>query len=83
MEFENTIIYIVLLITIVFLFLQFFISNNNTKERIKVFSKNKLVLEKSISELIVRHFYKMDSKFDRTSSDNINNLSKLEKKCLL
>ena len=65
MEFENTIIYIALLITIIFLFLQFFISNNNTKERIKVLLEQQLVLEKSISELIVRHFDKMDSKFDR------------------
>ena len=83
MEFENTIIYIVLLITIVFLFLQFFISNNNTKERIKVLLEQQLVLEKSISELIVRHFDKMDSKFDRTSSDNINNLSMIREKMSL
>ncbi len=83
MEFENTIIYIALLITIVFLFLQFFISNNNTKERIKVLLEQQLVLEKSISELIVRHFDKMDSKFDRTSSDNINNLSMIREKMSL
>ena len=83
MEFENTIIYIALLITIIFLFLQFFISNNNTKERIKVLLEQQLVLEKSISELIVRHFDKMDSKFDRTSSDNINNLSMIREKMSL
>ena len=49
----------------------------------KVLLEQQLVLEKSISELIVRHFDKMDSKFDRTSSDNINNLSMIREKMSL
>tara|TARA_B100000963_G_C22597631_1_gene658661 strand:+ start:168 stop:1151 length:984 start_codon:yes stop_codon:yes gene_type:complete len=80
---ENNIFYVVLLVIFVTLFLQFFLSNNNTKERIKILIEKQSILEKSISDLIVRNFDKMDSKFDKSSLDNINSLSQIREKMSL
>ncbi len=83
MIFENTLIYLFLLVIIIFLFLQFFLSNNNTKERIKILLEKQSILEKTISDLIVRNFDKMDTKFDKSSLDNINSLSQIREKMSL
>ena len=80
---ENNILYIVLLTIIVILFLQFFISNNNTKERIKILLEKQSILENSISDLIVKNFDKIDSKFDKSSIDNIKSLSQIREKMSL
>ena len=55
----------------------------NTKERIKTLLEKQSIIEKSISELIVRNFDRMDNKFDRSSSENINNLSQIREKMSL
>jgi DNA recombination protein RmuC len=83
MIFESNLIYLFLLVIIIFLFLQFFLSNNNTKERIKTLLEKQSILEKTISELIVRSFDKMDTKFDKSSLDNINSLSQIREKMSL
>ncbi len=83
MIFENYAFYIPLLVIIIFLFLQFFLSNNNTKERIKILLEKQTILEKTISDLIIRNFDKMDSKFDKSSIDNINSLSQIREKMSL
>ena len=83
MTLENNFVYLIIFFALIVLFLQFFISNNNTKERIKVLLEKQTIIEKSISELIVRHFDKMDSKFDKSSIDNINNLSQIREKMSL
>ena len=83
MIFENTLIYLFLLVIIIFLFLQFFLSNNNTKERIKILLEKQSILEKTISDLIIRNFDKMDTKFDKSSLDNINSLSQIREKMSL
>ncbi len=83
MTIENNIIFIVISVTLMFLFLHFFVSNNNTKERIKILLEKQSILEKSISELIIRNFDKMDLKFDKSSSENINNLSQIREKMSL
>jgi len=83
MIFENNLIYLFLLVIIIFLFLQFFLSNNNTKERIKILLEKQSILEKTISDLIVRNFDKMDTKFDKSSLDNINSLSQIREKMSL
>tara|TARA_B100000900_G_scaffold406183_1_gene416854 strand:+ start:600 stop:1592 length:993 start_codon:yes stop_codon:yes gene_type:complete len=83
MNFEINLIYLIILFFLVLLFLQFFISNNNTKERIKILLEKQSILEKSISELIIRNFDKIDSKFDRSSSENISNLSQIREKMTL
>ncbi|MEE2695146.1 MAG: DNA recombination protein RmuC [Pseudomonadota bacterium] len=83
MEFENTAIYLLTTVVIIWLFLQFFFSNNNTKERIKILLEKQESLEKSISELIEKNFDKIDLKFDRSSSENISNLSQIREKMSL
>ena len=83
MIFESNLIYLFLLVIIIFLFLQFFLSNNNTKERIKTLLEKQSILEKTISELIVRSFDKMDTKFDKSSLDDINSLSQIREKMSL
>ena len=83
MTLENNFVYLIIFFALIVIFLQFFISNNNTKERIKVLLEKQTIIEKSISELIVRHFDKMDSKFDKSSIDNINNLSQIREKMSL
>jgi hypothetical protein len=60
MEFENISIYLFTTVVIVWLFLQFFFSNNNTKERIKILLEKQESLEKSIFELIEKNFDKID-----------------------
>ena len=57
MEFENTIIYIVLLITIVFLFYSF-LYQTTIQRKNKGSSRTTVSFRKSISELIVRHLIK-------------------------
>ena len=83
MNFENNIFYLIILFSIFLIFLQFFMSNNNTKERIKILLEKQSILEKSISDLITRNFDKIDNKFDRSSSENLNNLSQIREKMSL
>ncbi len=83
MNFENNILYLIILFSLFLIFLQFFISNNNTKERIKILLEKQSILEKSISDLIIRNFDKIDNKFDRSSSENLNNLSQIREKMSL
>ncbi len=83
MNFENNILYLIIVLTFFLIFLQFFISNNNTKERIKILLEKQSILEKTISDLIIRNFDKIDNKFDRSSSENLNNLSQIREKMSL
>ncbi len=83
MTLENNVVYLIIFFALIIIFLQFFISNNNTKERIKILLEKQSVIEKSISELIIRHFDKMDSKFDKSSLENVNNLSQIREKMSL
>ena len=52
MSFELVIIFLFSTIVIVFLLIQFFFSNSNTKERLKLLIDKQEGLEKSIYELI-------------------------------
>ncbi len=83
MDFEGNILYLVILFSFFLILLQFFISNNNTKERIKILLEKQSILEKSISDLIIRNFDKIDNKFDRSSSENLNSLSQIREKMSL
>ena len=65
------------------LFLHFFFSNNNSKERIKTLLDNQLILQKSISDLIEKNFDKMDSKFDKSHYENNSNLNQIREKMSL
>ena len=41
------------------------------------------IIEQSISDLIIRNFDKIDSKFDKSSFENQNNLSQIREKMSL
>lgn len=83
MSFELVIIFLFSTIVIVFLLIQFFFSNSNTKERLKLLIDKQEGLEKSIYELIEKNFDKIDSKFDQSSSENKNNLFQIKEKISL
>lgn len=70
-------------IVIVWLFIQFFFSNSNTKERIKVLMEKQENLETSIHSLIEKNFEKIDTKFDKSSSENKNNLFQIQERISL
>ena len=83
MSLELIIIFLFSTIVIVFLLIQFFFSNSNTKERLKLLIDKQENLEKSIFELIEKNFDKIDSKFDQSSSENKNNLFQIKEKISL
>ena len=80
MDLELIIIFLFSTIVIVWIFIQFFFSNVNTKERLKLLIEKQETLENSIHLLIEKNFEKIDSKFDKSSSENKNNLYKIQEK---
>ena len=60
-----------------------FFSNSNTKERIKVLMEKQENLETSIHSLIEKNFEKIDTKFDKSSSENKNNLFQIQERISL
>ena len=83
MDLELIIIFLFSTIVIVWIFIQFFFSNVNTKERLKLLIEKQETLENSIHLLIEKNFEKIDSKFDKSSSENKNNLYKIQEKISL
>ena len=60
-----------------------FFFNSNTKERIKVLMEKQENLETSIHSLIEKNFEKIDTKFDKSSSENKNNLFQIQERISL
>ena len=83
MDLNLIIIFLFSTIVIVWLFIQFFFSNSNTKERIKVLMEKQENLETSIHSLIEKNFEKIDTKFDKSSSENKNNLFQIQERISL
>ena len=83
MDLNLIIIFLFSTIVIVWLFIQFFFSNSNTKERIKVLMEKQENLEISIHSLIEKNFEKIDTKFDKSSSENKNNLFQIQERISL
>ena len=83
MDLNLIIIFLFTTIVIVWLFIQFFFSNSNTKERIKVLMEKQENLETSIHSLIEKNFEKIDTKFDKSSSENKNNLFQIQERISL
>ena len=83
MDVNLVIIFLFSTIVIVWLFIQFFFSNSNTKERIKVLMEKQENLEISIHSLIEKNFEKIDTKFDKSSSENKNNLFQIQERISL
>tara|TARA_B100000686_G_C16757016_1_gene956188 strand:- start:759 stop:1691 length:933 start_codon:yes stop_codon:yes gene_type:complete len=61
-------------------FFQFFFSNANTKERLKILLEKQEGLEKSLFEIIEKKFDKIDLKFDKSSSHNTSNLQQIRER---
>jgi len=70
MDLNLIIIFLFSTIVIVWLFIQFIFSNSNTKERIKVLMEKQENLESSIHSIIEKNFEKIDTKFEKSSSEN-------------
>ena len=83
MDLNLVIIFLFSTIVIVWLLFQFFFSNSNTKERIKVLMEKQENLETSIHSLIEKNFEKIDTKFDKSSSENKNNLFQIQERISL
>ena len=83
MDLNLVIIFLFSTIVIVWLFIQFFFSNSNTKERIKVLMEKQENLETSIHTIIEKNFEKIDTKFDKSSSENKNNLFQIQERISL
>ena len=67
MSFESLIIIFLSTILLIWVFFQFFFSNANTKERLKILLEKQEGLEKSLFEIIEKKFDKIDLKFDKSS----------------
>ena len=83
MSFELIIIFILFSLLLIIAFFQFFFSNNNTGERLKILVEKQENLEKSLQELIEKNFDKIDTKFEKSSSENNNNLHKIRERITL
>ena len=83
MDLNLIIIFLFSTIVIVWLFIQFIFSNSNTKERIKVLMEKQESLESSIHSIIEKNFEKIDTKFEKSSSENTNNLFKIQERISL
>lgn len=83
MDLNLIIIFLFSTIVIVWLFIQFIFSNSNTKERIKVLMEKQESLESSIHSIIEKNFEKIDTKFDKSSSENKNNLFQIQERISL
>ena len=83
MDLNLVIIFLFSTIVIVWLFIQFIFSNSNTKERIKVLMEKQGNLESSIHSIIEKNFEKIDTKFDKSSSENKNNLFQIQERISL
>lgn len=83
MDLNLIIIFLFSTIVIVWLFIQFIFSNSNTKERIKVLMEKQESLESSIHSIIEKNFEKIDTKFEKSSSENTTNLFKIQERISL
>ena len=83
MDLNLIIIFLFSTIVIVWLFIQFIFSNSNTKERIKVLMEKQENLESSIHSIIEKNFEKIDTKFEKSSSENTTNLFKIQERISL
>ena len=83
MSFELIIIFILFSLLLIVAFFQFFFSNNNTGQRLKILVEKQENLEKSLQELIEKNFDKIDTKFEKSSSENNNNLHKIRERITL
>ena len=82
MDLNLVIIFLFSTIVIVWLFIQFFFQLEY-KERIKVLMEKQENLETSIHSLIEKNFEKIDTKFDKSSSENKNNLFQIQERISL
>ena len=58
---------------------QFFFSNSSSNEKLKFLLDRHENLEKSLLEMIEKNFNVIDYKFEKSSSENSNNLHQIKK----
>ena len=61
---------------------QFFFSNSGSSEKLKFLLERQENLEKSLLEMIEKNFNVIDSKFEKSSNQNSNNLHQIKSMAL-
>ena len=59
---------------------QFFFSNSGSSEKLKFLLERQENLEKSLLEMIEKNFNVIDSKFEKSSNQNTNNLHQIKER---
>ncbi len=83
MNFESIIIILIVFVILVWIFINFFLNNSLTKERLRILLEKQEGLEKSLSDILEKNFDKIDLKVEKNSNENISNLQKIREKISL
>ena len=83
MNFESIIIILLAFAILVWIFINFFLNNSLTKERLRILLEKQEGLEKSLSDILEKNFDKIDLKVEKNSNENISNLQKIREKISL
>ena len=83
MNFESIIIILLVFAILVWIFINFFLNNSLTKERLRILLEKQEGLEKSLSDILEKNFDKIDLKVEKNSNENISNLQKIREKISL
>ena len=59
---------------------QFFFSNSVSSEKLKFLLERQESLEKSLLEMIEKNFSVIDTKFEKSSNQNSNNLNQIKER---
>ena len=80
MSLEHYIIIFLFSILLILLCFQFFFSNSGSSEKLKFLLERQENLEKSLLEMIEKNFNVIDSKFEKSSNQNTNNLHQIKER---
>ncbi len=80
MSLEHYIIIFLFSILLIILCFQFFFSNSSSNEKLKFLLDRHENLEKSLLEMIEKNFNVIDSKFEKSSNENSNNLHQIKER---
>jgi DNA recombination protein RmuC len=83
MSLEHYIIIFLFSILLIILCFQFFFSNSGSSEKLKFLLERQENLEKSLLEMIEKNFNVIDSKFEKSSNQNSNNLHQIKERISL
>ena len=80
MSLEHYVIIFLFSILLIILCFQFFFSNSSSSEKLKFLLERQENLEKSLLEMIEKNFNVIDSKFEKSSNENSNNLHQIKER---